>query len=293
MLPLIYMALAKTHIERCIMAPTLPPPLSSEFTEDKNIADAVVIITVNGDLILQIQDTSERAAICYRVSSTVLKGVSAYFVNLLDPQKFSEGVRVHTELIELRTKYSDFSTVPASSLPRISISDVGDFPEGISNEFILTYFFKILHRTHERPHRVHPNASSMALLSVVADRFGAAKSVSSYVKEIKTPHSLTMKEEAWRQKLLTGYLLGIDDFVKRWSSQLILAGSERWIQDNEKAIVHGEPLWWHLPSDVEGMSAQTKKAQMADVIRGACIPSRMYIVNYKLFTAPFSRLVYL
>ena len=232
------------------MVPTLP---LVEPTENKSMGDTVVIITVNGDLLLEIEDTLTKVGICYRVSSRVLKESSTYFVNLLDPQKFSEGVRVHRELAELHTKHSDISVVPASSLPRVLISDVGDFPRGTSNEFILTYFFKILHLTNERPHR-NPSSTSMALLAVVADRFDATKAIASYVKEAKAPHNQVMKEETCRQRLLTGYLLTIDDSAKRWSNQLILAGSERWTQDYQESVTHGEPLWWHLPGDIEGMS---------------------------------------
>ena len=252
------------------MASTLPHPLPIEPTESQNIGNSVVIITVDGDLVLQIEDTLEKVDICYRVSSAVLKEASTYFINLLDPKKFNEGIRVYKELAELRKTYSDISNVPASSLSRISISDVGEFPKGISNEIILTYFFKILHLTHERPHR-NPSASSMALLAVVADRFDASKSIVSYVKEAKATQTQVMKEETWRQKLLTGYLLGIEDSVKRWSSQLILSGSERWMQGNEDSVIHGEPLWWHLPGDVEGVYLVQRRAQTANLIRGTCI----------------------
>ena len=237
------------------MVPILPPLPLVEPTESKSMGDTVVIITANGDLILEIEDTLTKVGICYRVSSTVLKKSSTYFVNLLDPQKFSEGVRVHRELAELRTKHSDISVVPTSLLPRVLISDVGDFPRGISNEFILTYFFKILHLTNERPHR-NPSSTSMALLAVVADRFDAAKSIVSYVKEAKAPHNQVTKEETWRQKVLTGYLLNIDDSAKRLSNQLILAGSEKWTQEKQDSVTYGEPLWWHLPGDIEGMSLQ-------------------------------------
>ena len=215
--------------------------------------EAAVIISGHGDILLEIEDTLQQASICYRVRTSVLKKASAYFNNLLDPTKFHEGVTVARSLGDLRTQYSDISLVPLSALPRVPIADVGQFPKGVSNEFILTYFFKILHLPNGRPHSVS-GAAPLALLAVVADRFSAAEAIAPYIKDIRAPLSLSTKEEPVRQKLLVGLLLGFDDWLTRCSNHLILTGSEKWTVSDSDPYSSDEPLWWYLPGSVEGKS---------------------------------------
>ena len=222
--------------------------------ENGKSEEAIVIISGEGDILLEIQDTLQQANICYRVCTTILKKASAYFANLLDPTKFNEGIMVDRSLKELRAQYPDISLAPLTALPRVFIADVGQFPKGVSNEFILTYFFKILHLPNGRPHSVS-GATPLALLAVVADRFGAAEAIAPYIKDIRAPLSLSTKQHHAIQKFPVGLLLGYDDWLTRCSNHLILIGSEKWTVSDLDPNDNDEPLWWYLPGGLEGRSS--------------------------------------
>lgn len=220
----------------------------------------VISIATDGNLLLRIEDPAMKDYNHYRVSTNILQQKSAYFERLLDPSKFSEGVKVKEELAVLEQEYNHLkpSEIPARLLPSISISDVGHFPRFASNKPALTRFFEILHRPGTNI-PLMPSAPSKALLAVVADRFAAIDALAWYVKRHKDQPSNDMrlaKEEAARQNLLFGWILHHEAYVYSWSSYLIVKGSARWTeQENVKAASEAadeELMWWHLPNGLEG-----------------------------------------
>ena len=225
----------------------ISPPKETTLTVDNT-----EIINIDGDLLLQIEDTTEEDSVYYRVSSVILKMNSAYFDKLLDSSKFSEGERVSRRIEDLRNCNSDWSVISTSVLPQVSISYVGQFPKGVSNRPILRKFFEILSFPNERP----PDLSgtlSIALLAVVADRFGAIDSVARYINRKAASFASSTKESVLRQRLLVGLLLGTGDWANRYSAQLINSGSERWSSYETDALETDDPLWWNLPGGIEGM----------------------------------------
>ena len=224
-----------------------------------------VTVSDQGDLILQIDDGSTAKSICYRVSSAILRRASGYFDVLLDPNKFSEGIVTSMAAAKLEKEYPDISLVPASSLPKVQVSDVGQFPIGMSNKHVLTHFFKILHDPQYHSLNIATPLVT-ALLAVVADRFDAVAPMATFVNANKRIMKAVLKsreeifsgkvsEEVIRQNILSGLLLRIDDLVLHWSARLIIDGSSRWVLENEMLEPGSEPQWWNLPDGVEGKSS--------------------------------------
>ena len=224
----------------------------------------IVNISSHGDLVLQIEEGCSSKIICYRVSSTALRSISSYFDVLLDPAKFSEGIETGVTTAQLEKDYPDISLVPTSSLPKISITDVGRFPAGMSNKNILSHFFRILHD----PHYASPNIATpqaVVLLAIVADRFDAAAPVSTFIKANKKAMKAVLKsrdeivngkvaEEVVRQNILSGLLLHIDGLVLQWSWRLIIEGSSKWYVEEDEHDPKLELQWWNLPSAIESRS---------------------------------------
>ena len=241
------------------MAPSIVAKDSQKSSSRNN---NTVIVAAQGDFILQIGEGSTTKSICYRVSSEILKRVSGYFNVLLDPNKFSEGILTSEAAERLEKEYPDISLVPASSLPKILVSDVGQFPVGMSNKSLLTHFFKILHD----PQYSSINIATplvVTLLAVVADRFDAVAPIATFLKASKRVMRIIMKsredisngkmdEEIIRQNILSGLLLHIDDLVLHWSARLIMEGSSKWVTEDEDLESETEPQWWHLPDGIEG-----------------------------------------
>ena len=227
------------------------------------ITNNIVTVLNHGDLVLQIEEGSSSKAVYYRVSSTVLRKVSGYFNVLLDPAKFSEGIQTSMTAAQLEEDYPDISLVPTSSLPKISVADVGRFPTGTSNKSILSHFFRILHD----PHYSSLNVATplvVALLAIVADRFDAVVPIATFVRANKKAMKAILKnrdeisdgkvtEEVIRQNILSGLLLHIDDLVLHWSARLIVEGSSQWhVEDEHDSKL--ELQWWNLPDAIESES---------------------------------------
>ncbi|MCJ1481206.1 hypothetical protein MMC06_001362 [Schaereria dolodes] len=220
-------------------------------------------ISSNGDLLLHIPDTKRRTTISYCVSSTVLRKASPYFDNLLDPNKFSEGIEVKSRFADLLQRYGDMASVPLVELPAVKISDVGQYPKVMMSDAVVTHFLKILHDPLT-PYITVPSTVFLALLAIVADRFAATEHLAKYirqqgwleipsdVKAIKQNLGSPGKEPYCRQRVLIGLLLGFDDWVCRYSNILVLSGSEKWVTGDVHSDSYADALWWNLPSGIEG-----------------------------------------
>lgn len=253
--------------------------------DHKSSASAVIDICAWGDLLLHVNHYNDVVR-GYRVSVAILRKASAYFDTLLDPNKFREGAAVQSQLRELTRSHVDAASIPTSDLPRVSISDLGQVPKAKISESAFQLFLDIMHdpATSVSVPRVH----FIAILALIADRFDATGPVSSYVinsgwqnkpaKQDKNCKSDLQIELLRRQKLLVGLLLGFQNWVYRYSSELVYHGSEKWKSDLTDA--DGEGPWWYLPNGVEGMYLRGldagRKGQI-DHHRGALSPSRLYI----------------
>ena len=223
---------------------------------------STTVIDAAGDLVLEISEETWESTYRYRVSAAILADSSAYFRNLLDPDKFSEGATVRKQAIELRRCYHDTALIPDSKLPVVKISDIGHFPKANLVGAVLQQFFDILHSPLWTQTR--PSAPGFALLAVVADRFSATEPISSFARrwgwnrhdlsEYKNPNKNKL-EALSRQRLLTGLLLGFDHWVWTYSVNLINEGSERWSTEEPLPNVEPEALWWSLPGGLEGEAA--------------------------------------
>ena len=229
---------------------------------------SAVIISNDGDVLIQIKDSIACADRYYRCSRSVLRGASEYFNVLLDPVKFSEGIAVESRLQKLTILYNDPALIPASELPKVLVADVGELPKGcISTATVVALFFQILHdHTTLWPVLRAESVNLIALLSIVADRFACSDTIADYLiskklrtRLLKDKKSATVhkKELENRQKLLAGLVFGFSDWVYQCSATLIVEGPTRQTipeldssEDEDQA--GDDALWWRLPGGVEG-----------------------------------------
>lgn len=257
---------------------------SLPLDEDMSSTFAVIETCARGDLLLHAKHSDVGQA--YRVSVATLRNSSAYFDALLDPNKFSEGAAVQRQLRELSRSHVDVAFLPTSDLPRVSISDLGQVPKAKPSELAFKLFLDILHNPTVSVSV--PHLHFIAILALIADRFDATGPISLYVlnsgwkkkpaKPDKNRKSDLQIELLRRQKLLIGLLLGFQDWVYRYSSELIYQGSEKWksaLTDDD-----GGAPWWYLPHGVEGMYLKGlhagRKGQV-DHHRGALSPTQLHI----------------
>lgn len=219
-----------------------------------------ISIKSDADLVLDVGFSSGDDHMLYLVTTTELRASSPYFRNLLDPEKFSEGVHVSAVQRTLRERYQAWDDVPPDELPRISITDIGQLSSGVRYEEPMTTFLKVLHGVYHQANHFTP--SSLANLVVVADRFDGLNSIRDLVGKhqglynaiaIKWLNS-ACKEEPTRQIVLSGMLLNVPQWITSCTARLVNYGSRRWDAEAEGANEEPRALWWTLPNGVEGAS---------------------------------------
>lgn len=228
---------------------------------------STVVISSDGDILVQIKDPATGIDHYYQCSRDVLRSVSDYFNVLLDPVKFSEGIAVEARIQDLKRQYYNLALVPASELPTAIVSDVGDLPKGcISAGTVVRLFFNILHDPSTAwPVLRAESITLIALLSIVADRFACLGTVKEYLiqqgleptllkdRKSATAHKVELEN---RQRLLAGLLFGFPDLVRRCSAALVVEGQQTTSLDNREDNDRegDDALWWNLPGGVEGAS---------------------------------------
>ena len=241
-----------------------PAPASSP-----NATPSTVIISNDGDVLIQIKDSTTHTDHCYRCSRTLLCGASEFFNVLLDPVKFSEGIAIEARLQDLKRQYNSTGAIPASELPKAIVTDVGDLPKDcVSTGTVVALLFKILHDNSTAwPIPRSESANLVALLAIVADRFACPQVIANYLEGqrlvtalLKTRKSDTAYKDELenRQKLLAGWIFGFSHLVLQCSAFLIVEGPRRQTsasQDSneDEAQEEEDALWWRLPSGIEGM----------------------------------------
>lgn len=253
--------------------------------EDVSSGSDVIDIDPGGGLLLHVKHYNESGQV-YRVSVMVLRKASAYFDALLDPAKFSEGAAVRTRLVELTKVYAEAESMPASDLPRIAISDIGPVPKAKISEAAFKLFLDILH--YPKASFPTPHIHLICILALVADRFDGTSPISSYIlehdwkkklaKQDKTHKSELKSHVLHRQKLLIGLILGFQDWVYQYSSELIYQGLEKGTSDS--ADVDEEAPWRNFPHGVEGKHSKgfnLVPEKRVDHYRGAHSPASLSI----------------
>lgn len=244
-------------------------PAPAPFPE---ATSSTVVISPDGDILIQIEDPTTRTDHCYRCSSNVLRSASEYFNVLLDPIKFSEGIVIEAKLQDLARQYSDPASIPASELPKAIVADVGDLPKNcVSTDTVVRLFFKIVHDSSTTWPPV-PRAQSVkliSLLSIVADRFACVNTIAEFLirqrlettllkgRKSAKAHKIELEN---RQKLLAGLLFRFPNWVAQCSAALIVEGTNRQssLDSSEDDEWEGDDaLWWNLPGGVEGSSMST------------------------------------
>jgi len=239
------------------------------FLELPDEQSSEVIIVKHGDTVLDVKDQETGIEQHYRCSRAVLRNSSEYFAVLFDPEKFSEGKAIEAKLQELYTQYD--GPIPSSKLPRVTISDVGELPKaGASTKTVVTLFLKILHEpTTPWPVKRSQSINRVALLAIVADRFGAHALIAVYLRRHELDVTLLKDrkmsgpykhELANRQRLLAGMVFGFPQWVLQCSAALIIDGpSDRTHQklhsSDEDSKNDNDALWWRLPGGLEGIDS--------------------------------------
>jgi hypothetical protein len=250
-------------------APELHLPSSDmNTTSDGDL----IIIDPFGDVVLQILDEAyPKFASTYRVNASTLRTASRYFRNLLDPQKFHEGLTLEGKLNALLQKYPDLNDAPPSALPTLSISSIGQIGKVNDPRKLLRDFLLILHWDTGVMSSLVPKMplSNLANLVIVADHFDSLdilkihahkNKLFSRVKKGETsPRRLSAPmlwdhgiEEIARMRIMIGLLLGYQPWVQE-TQHLIIKGSKMWqdcAEGTEEYETHA--LWWNLPQGLEG-----------------------------------------
>ena len=216
---------------------------------------------------LEIIDPTTGAHNHYRCSRTILRSQSEYFDVLLDPIKFSEGIAIEAKLHELSTHYTDHASIPASKLPSVIVSDVGQLPKAcVSLNTVIRLSLNILHDSATPwPVPRSQSISLVALLATIADRLAAIRPIKEYLRAQKFDTTLLKDKKGGtaykleldnRQRLLAGLIFGFPSWVRQCSAALITDGPQRRstanLDSGEDEEAKDDALWWTLPNGVEG-----------------------------------------
>jgi hypothetical protein len=226
-----------------------------------------VVICKEGEIMLEIIDPTTGAHNHYRCSRTILRSQSEYFDVLLDPIKFSEGIAIEAKLHELSTHYTDHASIPASKLPSVIVSDVGQLPKAcVSLNTVIRLSLNILHDSATPwPVPRSQSISLVALLATIADRLAAIRPIKEYLRAQKFDTTLLKDKKGGtaykleldnRQRLLAGLIFGFPSWVRQCSAALITDGPQRRstanLDSGEDEEAKDDALWWTLPNGVEG-----------------------------------------
>jgi hypothetical protein len=226
-----------------------------------------IIVDTAGDLLLAISDPFHPdSSPVYRVNSDKLRRSSRYFDILLDPSKFSEGIKIADQLRQIRAGHVEVLDILLSDLPVVSIKSIGRVGKLKSINGLMKDFLLILHDEAISSSNSKLPLSNLANLVVVADHFDALSTLKDYVRrnnifiKVSKAESSSRKsigpviwntavEEATRMRILIGSLLDHSPWVNQ-TEDLIVRGSKNWLAESDDRLTAA--LWWNLPQGLEG-----------------------------------------
>ena len=231
-----------------------------------------VAIFEDGEIIVEIKDVKNGMDHQYRCCRNILRKASPYFRILLDPSKFREGIEIEARLQSHENMYTG-SILKSPDLPVVTIFDLGNLPkfhDSTSTDAVFRFFLHILHE----PLTTWPiiprikTLTLLAMLAIIADRFGAADIITVYLRKQKL-NSISPKEKKsatayqmeleHRQRLLVGMIFDFPQWVQQSSAFLIINGSVQWsnlrLTPGDRDARDHDVSWWDLPSGVEGRPA--------------------------------------
>lgn len=217
----------------------------------------ITTISHFGDLVLDISKEGTKEHVLAKVDGSRLNQVSKYFRSLLDPNGYLEGKSIVAQRERLKEAYANSGDIPVEDLPRVKITDIGQTSTLKSIRPLVIDFLRILHGYDVQRAVKNPPPVNIANLAVLADRFDAKDSVSSWALSKanvlpKIHASLPVyDEEIYRQRLLACLFLGNEVRLVTYSSHLALQGSVMW---RDKPPTTNHALWWDLPRGIEGAS---------------------------------------
>lgn len=209
-----------------------------------------------------------RVRVGYRVQLAVLRQSSRYFDNLLSDTRFAEARSIEAAFQRLSLRSVKPSEADARDLPVVQIHEDDEATRTAGLESAFGDLLRILHKKQSTAKAV--TMHRLAVLAVLADRFGCTAAVSRYLNALKyrwpatqgrgpipltrvdTRPALTWEvEETLRQKILVAWLLDQPLKMHAATRELIMYGSRRWSasDDQEEA---GSAAWWDLPDGLEG-----------------------------------------
>ncbi|KAB5583663.1 hypothetical protein GE09DRAFT_1079610 [Coniochaeta sp. 2T2.1] len=202
-----------------------------------------------------------QVSVAYRVKVTVLKQHSVYFQNLLSDTRFIEGRMVVEALEKLSLRGIKPEDADVADLPWLKIVDDDEATRSAGRDAAFGDLLRMLHGvgTVARTQNVH----SVAVLTVLADRFDCLPPISKYIfgrLQFKwTPdrriardgeRATSAQEETVRQKILVSWLLNRPPTFHASTRELIMTGSRRWsYQEPESSVPRA--IWWDLQDDIE------------------------------------------
>ncbi|KAL2020769.1 hypothetical protein VTK56DRAFT_7967 [Thermocarpiscus australiensis] len=198
----------------------------------------------------------------YRVQIAALKQNSKYFNTLLSDTRFAEARSIEAGFQRLSMKNVKPSEADATDLPVVRIHEDDEATRSVGQESAFEDLLKILHKTQTTSRAV--TIQYLAVLAVLADRFGCTAAVSRYLNALKFKWPATQTkpsaddrtaltkaaEETLRQKILVSWLLDQPLKMHTATRELIMYGSRKWSPFFDEQETSGA-AWWDLPDDLE------------------------------------------
>lgn len=200
--------------------------------------------------------------VAYRVRLATLKEQSGYFRHMLSDSRFVEGRTISEAFAKLTLRGVKADDAEPADLPWVKIVDDDEATRSAHRDVAFGDLLRMLHEvdTVAKGQNMH----SVAVLTVLADRFDCLPPVSRYIFgriQFKwTPdrkfgrdgeRATTAQEETVRQKILVSWLLDRPPNFHAATRELIMTGSTRWSAYEEPETTVKGATWWDLQDDIE------------------------------------------
>lgn len=243
----------------------------------ESTASAPIVISPDGDIILEYTALSSEKKHYWQVSSKLIMAGSPYFGVMLHSDKFMEG-RLLAQQRQALMDSVGLNSQEVSSLAKLPIVKI---PESTKSELCgveaIQLFLKILCSDcldTEAQYVFYNDLASQtsSLVSKVidiAEWFNSTHPVRKALQAAKyrgggkwklgvsmkvfTLDMLKLKERRIREMIFISAFIGLDDILKAMTHTMIIVGSKFWQQGLERPTDEEYPSWKYLPNGLEGM----------------------------------------